>query len=78
MNSWIVKAALSGAIGGYVGAYVSRRITASWIREDDGPEKKAAISSAIQTVAIAGTFMLLGWSDADPSIAPTAAPAIAA
>jgi hypothetical protein len=74
MDNWLVKAALSGLIGGYVGAYVSRRVTADWVREEDGPEKRAAIASAIQTVAIAGTFAVLGMRDADPSLA--AAPAV--
>lgn len=77
MNHWIIKAGLSGLIGGYVGSYVSRRVTADWIHEEDSIEKRAAISSAIQTIAIAGTFALLGF-DADPSVTAGPAPAISA
>lgn len=71
----ILQAGLSGLIGGYVGSWASRRITADWIRETDGPDKRAAIASAIQTMAIVGTFMLLGWDGADPSVSGGVAPA---
>lgn len=78
MGGLLLKAGLSGLIGGYVGAYVSRRVTAEWISESDGPEKRAAIASAILSISIAGTFALLGFS-ADPSLAgvSVAAPAVA-
>lgn len=77
---WLVKAGLSGLIGGYVGSYVSRRVSAEWIKDTDGPEKRAAIQSAILTVTITATFALLGFSDADPSLSGVSvtAPAVAA
>lgn len=78
MGGLLLKAGLSGLIGGYVGSYVSRHVTAEWIRESDGPEKRAAIASAILSISIAGTFALLGFA-ADPSLAgaAVAAPAVA-
>lgn len=78
MGGLLLKAGLSGLIGGYVGAYVSKRVTADILKESDGPEKRAAIASAILSISIAGTFALLGFSSADPSLAgaAVAAPAV--